>query len=348
MNHDYVRLRRAILHDRIHSCPENEAGAETVMRYAQFRRYVGYCPQRDGLLDTLTGVETVSFYCRLRGIAPTAEYLAAVLEVFGIDEVADRPVGTYSLCSRRKLSLCIAVLGVPQVLLLDDPYASVAPSSRRHIVNYITEIQKGRQMSILLSSHSLLDVAFTCDRIAVLAGGRLQCLGSVARLKGRFARSITIVIRTSRDHGDDQENQRNVTRAVKKVIADACLVHACEGTLEFRVPSAQPPVWSDLFTQMGRLKRRFRFPEFSLADTPLENVLLAGPEGSPEMNGGATPNIAGPLPPGTAPLGLSAMTVGAGARRTSIVQHTTQTLDVDARWSAKESIHSQKSTTKLQ
>lgn len=61
----------------------------------QFQRYLGYCPQREGLLDLLTGTETLMLQCRLRGVAVTADYIDVLLEIFHLEEIGDHLVGTY-------------------------------------------------------------------------------------------------------------------------------------------------------------------------------------------------------------------------------------------------------------
>ncbi|KAL3212530.1 hypothetical protein MRX96_007946 [Rhipicephalus microplus] len=116
-------------------------------------RHLGYCPQRDGLLDMLTGVETLTLFTRLKGITLTPKYLDTLLEVYRLGDIADQLVGTYSAGSRRKLSLCISMLGTPRVLLLDEPYAGVAPMARRRVVNYISALQHVANMSVVLTSH---------------------------------------------------------------------------------------------------------------------------------------------------------------------------------------------------
>uniref|UniRef100_A0A6M2D2C4 Putative abc transporter n=1 Tax=Rhipicephalus microplus TaxID=6941 RepID=A0A6M2D2C4_RHIMP len=114
---------------------------------------MGYCPQRDGLLDMLTGVETVLLFGRLRGIPITNDYLSALLNIFRLQEIADYLVGTYSAGNRRKLSMCISMIGLPRIVLLDEPYAAISTTARRQIVNYVSALQKVSKMSILLSSH---------------------------------------------------------------------------------------------------------------------------------------------------------------------------------------------------
>ncbi|XP_070378311.1 phospholipid-transporting ATPase ABCA3-like isoform X1 [Dermacentor albipictus] len=238
-----------------------------------FQRHLGYCPQRDGLLDMLTGVETLSLFTRLKGVPLTPEYLETLLDVFRLEDIADQLVGTYSMGSRRKLSLCIAMVGTPHVLLLDEPYVGVAPMARRRVVNYISALQHTANMSVVLTSHSLADVEFLCNRMAILGAGRLQCLGSLPQLKAKFGKGYTITVKTLPDRKHDEIYQHQVIHAVSAAFPGSELVHTYEGVLEFRISWVRIP-WSKMFVLMARIKKCFKLLDFYIADTSLEQIFL--------------------------------------------------------------------------
>ncbi|KAH9374824.1 hypothetical protein HPB48_017661 [Haemaphysalis longicornis] len=85
---------------------------------SKFRSFLGYCPEKDGLLDMMTGTETLVLFGRLRGVSMTAEYLREMLDIFRLAEFADNLVGTY-----------------------------------RRIVDYMSALQKITNLSIVLTSH---------------------------------------------------------------------------------------------------------------------------------------------------------------------------------------------------
>ncbi|KAH9371026.1 hypothetical protein HPB48_007794 [Haemaphysalis longicornis] len=103
--------------------------------------------------DMMTGKETLVLFGRLRGVSMTDEYLREMLDIFRLAEFADNLVGTYSAGNKRKLSLCVSMLGSPDVLLLDEPYVGVGGPARRRIVDYISALQKITNLSIVLTSH---------------------------------------------------------------------------------------------------------------------------------------------------------------------------------------------------
>jgi ATP-binding cassette, subfamily A (ABC1), member 3 len=128
-------------------------------------RLIGYCPQIDPLFDLMTGREILSFYGRIRGIS--ADLLASridhLIEQIGLAAFADRLCGRYSGGNKRKLSLGIALIGDPQVLLLDEPSTGMDPESRRKMWTVIEEVSASR--SVVLVSHSMEECEALCTRI---------------------------------------------------------------------------------------------------------------------------------------------------------------------------------------
>ncbi|KAH8029523.1 hypothetical protein HPB51_001248 [Rhipicephalus microplus] len=235
------------------------------------QRYLGYCPQRDGLLDMLTGTETLLLFGRLRGLNITPQYLNVLAHIFRLEEIVDHLVVTYSVGNRRKLSICVSMMGMPRMLLLDEPYNTIATTARKRIVNYISELQRVSKMSILLSSHSLSDVEFLCNRIAIMGEGRLQCLGSLTHLKEKFGKGYTIGVKTYPDKKQDFVYQKEVADAVCNTFPETEMVHSVQGLLEFRMSHVEMP-WSEMFTRMAKIKKRFKLQDFFISDTSLEQI----------------------------------------------------------------------------
>ncbi|XP_077497523.1 ATP-binding cassette sub-family A member 7-like [Amblyomma americanum] len=250
------------------------AGFSLIWNTAQSQRYVGYCPQRDGLLEMLTGTETLVLFGRLKGVPMSAEYLSVLLDIFHLGEFAEQLICTFSAGNRRKLSLCVAMMGVPRLLLLDEPYAGIGTTARKRIVSYVSALQRTTKFSILLSSHSMADVEFLCNRIAILGAGRLQCLGSLAHLKEKFGKGYTITVKTYPDRKQDFIYQKEVAADVAKNFKEAELVHSYEGQLEFRMSRVRM-LWSEMFTRMAKIKKKFKLQDFFITDTSLEQIFLS-------------------------------------------------------------------------
>ncbi len=119
-----------------------------------FLSMVGYCPQSDPALCQLTGRQMTELLARLRGMAPVAaaEEAQLSLDALGLTRLADRQCGSYSGGTLRRLSLCLAMVGEPPLLLLDEPSAGVDIVARRNMWNVIRRARDAGQ-AVLISSH---------------------------------------------------------------------------------------------------------------------------------------------------------------------------------------------------
>ncbi|KAM5303130.1 ATP-binding cassette sub-family A member 13 isoform 2-T2 [Glossophaga mutica] len=148
---------------------------------------VGYCPQQDALDEHLTGWEHLSYYCRLRGLRTSLvpEVAGDLVRRLGLEAHVDQPVATYSGGTRRKLSMALALVGKPDLLLLDEPSSGMDPCSKRLLWEAVRqELLEG--CAVVLTSHSMEECEALCTRLAIMVDGRFRCLGSPQHLKRRF------------------------------------------------------------------------------------------------------------------------------------------------------------------
>ncbi len=153
-------------------------------------RLVGYTPQFDALLGTLTGREHLFLYGRIKGITPNdvlAKAVKKVIEQVGLTEYANCVSGSYSGGNKRKLSVGIALLGSPPVIILDEPSTGVDPVARHFMWNVISDIVTERkEAALILTTHLMEECEALSNRIGIMVGGRLRCLGSAQHLKEKF------------------------------------------------------------------------------------------------------------------------------------------------------------------
>jgi ABC-2 type transport system ATP-binding protein len=138
----------------------------------------------------LTGRENLAFYAALYHLPDGAARIAAGLEEFGLREVADRSVSTYSQGMLRRLGLARALLHRPPVLLLDEPARSLDPASRDHLHEILQRLRGDAQTSILIATHDLEEAAELCDAVTVLRAGRI-----VREIASPDRDSITLALR---------------------------------------------------------------------------------------------------------------------------------------------------------
>jgi Cu-processing system ATP-binding protein len=156
---------------------------------------IGYLPESLALYPSMTGAETLSFYAKLKR-QPVARN-AALLDRVGIAHAAGRRVGTYSKGMRQRLGLAQALLGTPQLLLLDEPTAGLDPALRQNFYQLLGELRE-QGVTVVLSSHALAEVEGRADRIVIMNCGRKCADGSMSDLRRLAALPIRIRLRLAR------------------------------------------------------------------------------------------------------------------------------------------------------
>ena len=147
---------------------------------------------QDPVVDRpLTGRHNLAVHARLWGLdrATTRTRIGSVLGAFGLDDVADRTVDTYSGGQRRRLELARALLSNPQVLFLDEPTVGLDPRIRFELLDHIAGL-RARGMTILVTTHYLDEAEQLCDRVAIINRGRIIALDTPAGLLAGLGREI--------------------------------------------------------------------------------------------------------------------------------------------------------------
>lgn len=140
------------------------------------------------LPQRLTVAENLSVYAHLYGVPRVRRRLAELAEDLDIGAFLKRPYGTLSAGQRTRVSLAKALLNAPEVLLLDEPTASLDPDSADRIRGYLLDYQRRSGATLLLASHNMPEVERICDDVIMLRGGRLVDRGTPAELLERYGR----------------------------------------------------------------------------------------------------------------------------------------------------------------
>lgn len=151
------------------------AGLDGAQNPVEIRRHIGFVPQELELYDYLTGEEFLRFVGDIRGVtgAEQDKQVEELLELCELVEARHRLVKEYSGGMARKIAICAALIGPPELLLLDESFVGLDPEStlriRRHLQKYCD--QGG---AILLSSHILDMLERICSRVVILVDGKLK------------------------------------------------------------------------------------------------------------------------------------------------------------------------------
>lgn len=147
---------------------------------------VGICPQLNLHFEALTVKENLRIFAHVKGIQwkEVEQEVQKVLVQLDLTDLQDVHADSLSGGQKRKLSLAIAILGDPQVLLLDEPMVGLDPCSRHHVWELLAERRAGRVT--LICTQSVEEADACADRKAFLSNGRVQCVGSSLYLKRKW------------------------------------------------------------------------------------------------------------------------------------------------------------------
>ncbi|AZK46137.1 ABC transporter ATP-binding protein [Paenibacillus lentus] len=148
------------------------------------RAMIGYLPQQFQVYPQLTGAEFLDYVAVMKGMSDPRKRKAEIvrlLEEVNLSEKAYKRIRTYSGGMRRRLGIAQALLGSPQVLIVDEPTAGLDPEERVRFRNLLTRFSLGR--IVLLSTHIVADIESNCRQIAVLDQGRVCFSGDLAELQ---------------------------------------------------------------------------------------------------------------------------------------------------------------------
>src|SRR5579872_5110828 len=147
------------------------------------RAKLGYLPELFRYQEWLSAREVLLFHCRLASVAKPGAAIARVLDVVGLSQRADDRVGTYSKGMQQRLGLAVALLGEPELVVLDEPTSALDPVGR-HDVREVLRSLKAAGTAVFLNSHLLTEVEQVCDRVAIVARGRVVAEGTIAEIVG--------------------------------------------------------------------------------------------------------------------------------------------------------------------
>ena len=137
----------------------------------------------------LTVRQNLKIFARLYGVRDVAGRIAELAESLAMQEFLDRPAGKLSAGQKTRVALAKALVNEPEVLLLDEPTASLDPDTADWIRRRLEDYRHARGATILLASHNMAEVERLCDRVIMLKTGRVVDDGSPSALVGRYGRA---------------------------------------------------------------------------------------------------------------------------------------------------------------
>jgi ABC-2 type transport system ATP-binding protein len=181
------------------------SGTATVLGYdaqresVQVRERIGVLPDAYHVYDRLTGRQHMDFVVESKRVDADIE---AIMDRVEILEAADRKAGGYSKGMRQRLILAMALVGDPDLLLLDEPSTGLDPNGARQM-REIIKAENDRGATVFFSSHIMEQVEAICDRVGIINKGQLVAVDSIEGLRGATETTTTLDITVSNARDDD-------------------------------------------------------------------------------------------------------------------------------------------------
>src|ERR1043166_1114147 len=191
------------------------------------RRILGYLPQEFGLYKNVTAEDLLDHFAVLKGIVDRGERQRIVdrlLEQTNLAADRRKQLGGYSGGMRQRFGIAVALLGRPQLIIVDEPTAGLDPAERLRFLNLLAEL--GQQAVVILSTHIVEDVSELCSRMAIINRGEIRLeaepLTAIASLRGRtFQREVDRADLASYDQRHSVISTKLLAgRTVIRVLAD--------------------------------------------------------------------------------------------------------------------------------
>lgn len=168
-------------------------GHDVVREPLKARRALGYLPEGAPSYGELSVAEFLAFASRVRGLTGVVgkRRLDQMIERLELEPVLNQPIETLSKGFRRRVCLAQALLHDPPALILDEPTDGLDPNQRREVHALIRGMARDR--AIIISTHTLGEVRAACNRVAIVAGGRLRIEGTPTELerRSRYHRAVS-------------------------------------------------------------------------------------------------------------------------------------------------------------
>lgn len=202
---------------------------------ATARSHLGVCPQFDAM-DQMTVIEHLEFYARIRGVPDVTHNVNEVMRAVGLTPFKDRMAMKLSGGNKRKLSLGIALMGNPTVVLLDEPSSGMDAASKRVMWKTLASVVPGR--SIVLTTHSMEEADALANRAGIMAK-QMLALGTTDHLRRKYGNMYHIhLVHSQAPHTSPEDMERIRTWAEYTFLGADIEQKTYHGQLRFSVPAS--------------------------------------------------------------------------------------------------------------
>lgn len=246
-------------------------GYDVASEIRTVRQRMGYCPQFDALIATLTGQEVLELFAALRGMPDhqIADEVAMLTDGLYLNKHINTQTQDLSGGNKRKLSTAIALVGHPSLCCFDELSTGVDPAARRFLWNAVqAATDEGR--AVVLTTHVMEEAEALCTRLGVMVNGQLRCLGSIQHLKSRFCTGMKVMMKIPPE--DDTQHAIGFIKD-RFGVDNVQVVEQHQGLIQLRVEKAK---WSTIFVAMQEAKARedLAIEDYQVCQPSLEDLFV--------------------------------------------------------------------------
>ncbi|XP_012658566.1 ATP-binding cassette sub-family A member 6 [Otolemur garnettii] len=213
----------------------------------EIRKIIGICPQFNIQFDVLTVKENLSLFAKIKGIhsQEVEQEVQRILLELDMQNIQDKVTEHLSEGQKRKLTFGIAILGDPQVLLLDEPTTGLDPFSRHQVWSFLKERRANRV--ILFSTQFMDEADILADRKVIMSNGRLKCAGSSSFLKRKWGLGYHLSL-----YRNETCDPEQITSLINHHVPDAKLKMESKESLVYMLPLERTNTFPDLFSDLDK------------------------------------------------------------------------------------------------
>ncbi|KAH7847609.1 hypothetical protein Vadar_028082 [Vaccinium darrowii] len=241
---------------------------------SNIRKLIGVCPQFDTLWDALSAEEHLYLFASIKGIPATSikSVVQKSIADVKLTYAAKGRARGYSGGMKRRLSVAIALIGDPKLVILDEPTTGMDPITRRHVWDIIEDAKKGR--AIILTTHSMEEADILSDRIGIVVKGTLRCIGNSTRLKSKFGCGFITNVSFSETNMDAAESSRQALRNFFKQHLNVVPKEETKYFVSYVIPQKEGSNLMNFFAELQEREKEFGISDIQLNLTTLEDVFL--------------------------------------------------------------------------
>lgn len=209
-------------------------GFDIVKKSKKAKKQIGYMPEGVPLYTELTAREFVNYMAELKDVKAKErkEAVKKAIEETGLKDVQNKLIKNLSRGYKQRVSMAGALVGNPEVIILDEPTVGLDPKQITEIRSLIKEL--GKKHTVILSSHILSEVSQICERVIIINHGKIVAIDTPENLENKTKEKNTILVTVE----DKNEKMKNLKEEVKEIEEIKLVKDNEDGTKQYAVTSA--------------------------------------------------------------------------------------------------------------